>query len=344
MTKALMLALPEVSYLVERIPIAEVVLKPTAIHLRFCQHAKQSRMPLKEQCQLLCIPWHARKVSREVASKAALEAARITAPTVFAQAYPSGTSPAREWVARVVETKDWPAAMRHWLAFNVLSVSDEWELVKPYLLEAAAPAKGTAAKTVIERARDWERQVEEARRQRREQMNMLAYREAMLLQLQQNQFYGAQNDPYLFNALHRIGPGRQAVTDTSPIQYEAAALEPFAYGNFICQLLHTHEQFRAEGTRMHHCVETYFPRAKQGVCRIVSVEERGRKHATAEFTSDWELIQVKGPANQRINSGGAVDALRAFGAKQKAPAAARQPDKPVEAKSSAWTGITRGWK
>lgn len=352
MSKEIMLALPEVAYLVERVPVTRVVLKPTAIHLRFCQHARESNMPLKEQCRILGVPWHARKITAPVATKASLEAARITAPSVFAQAYPGTDTDARAWSATVVETKAWPAAIRHWLAFNLLAVSDEWELVKSYLVEGPTLGNGIAPKTVIERAKERKKQRDEAMERRRAEMNMInwggiAHRE-MAAYLQQANPYDAQRamNAYQRQVMDQLYWGnnnqRQTqVEDRSPVVYDARLLEPFAYGNFTVRLLNTHEQFTAEGERMHHCVGTYFPRAKQGVCRIVSVEQAGRKHATAEFTADWELVQVKGPANTRIDSGRAVDALRAYGRRQVEPAGAVEAPKAVEADSSSWTGIVR---
>jgi hypothetical protein len=355
MSKELMLALPEVAHLVERIPAARLVIEADPIQLRFFQHARDSNMSLKEQCRLLGIPWHARRITEATATPEALEAAKVSDPTIFASCFPAeDAEAAKKWCAVTIEMKDAPVPVRRWLARNAVAVFDQWGSVKRYIVsrECVGPAPSLKPETLIERAVAWAAETERAYGLRmrelygfggydaRNAMNDAWVRNAYLQQAAQ------QYNPYQ-NGLY--APHRDQIEDRSDIAYTPHQLAPVEHGGFTVQLLNTHRQFSDEGKRMHHCVETYFPRAKGGGCFIVSVTDaRGKKIATAEFTPDWELIQAKGPTNTNVRDNERlVAALRHFGAQKTqepvaaVPKPAAEPAEPVQATSSSWTGITR---
>lgn len=341
MSLKIMLVLPEVAYLVDRVPMAKLMLKPDEIHLRFCQHAKESNMSLKEQCNILGIPWHARKIHKELVSQAALDIAKALPPSVFAQTYPSEMIPAKHWLSMVKVFITAADDKKLWMAQNALESRRWWSDIKPYLTALQSVPSSLKASTMADRAKEWKAEQirirERANELQREQMNMM-----MNLQYQMmndpfgyyNGIAGIQrvqndirNNPYYAQAHREYGGGLfqnaplpRAIADNTPIAYDADKLAEFKSGKFAVKLLNTHDQFSEEGKRMHHCVEQYFHRAKAGICHIVSVSEGGERIVTAEFTRDWELVQAKGATNRRVEGNEAsVKALRAYAEHQKEP-------------------------
>jgi hypothetical protein len=362
--------LPEVSYLVDRVPVARLVLADCPMHRWFCAHARDANLSLQEQCRALGIPWHARKIGKEAVYAPSLEAAQVLAPTVFAATWPAENQ--GTWAERVCAAKLWPASVLHWVAYHAGEMAaDEWAESRTWLSGQEAVAKTTLVRTVVERARGYNVEVERAERERREQqlrpleieydyrnfrhvirhgdgrvdyindgaafnpyLNALqagTAQRAAAQQLAQEQYdiylrqqMAAQQNYANAGLLgvaqgglghaHRILLPNDYVAngfdgsfhfttarDRSPITYDAKLLEPKTDGRLTLRLLNTHEQFAEEGSTMHHCVETYFPRAKAGLSHIVSMSRGKKKVATAEFDSNWRLVQAKGPCNAKVS-------------------------------------------
>lgn len=369
MSKELMLALPEVAYFVERVPVARLVVAADPIQLRFFQHARDSNMPLKDQCRLLGIPWHARKVSTAAVCDELLEVARFMEATIFVQCLPAEAEAGKPWAAAQIECKEAPEDARRYIARHANEVYGP-ESVKRYLRsrDRQQIALNLRPATLRQRAEEWFAQTQEAERARRREMNVwggignqignddwlrrayLRDRQGMNYEYQQQVLNEYQRQmAYDWGNAGALGGRRAHVTDKSPIEYAPELLTPVEHNGFAIRLLRTHEEFANEGKRMHHCVEQYFSRAKGGGCYIVSAEHRGKKYATAEFTRDWELIQAKGPANRSVaDDASLVAALRHFAAvKRDAKATAppqpeqpAEPAKPVAVRSASWTGET----
>jgi len=344
--------LPEVGYLVDRIPVARLVLADTTMHRWFCAHARDANLSLQEQCKALGIPWHARKIGKDAVYAPSLEAAQVLAPTVFAATWPAENQ--GTWAERVCAAKLWPASVLHWVAYHAGEMTaDEWSESSAWLSGQEGLAKATLIRTVVERARTYNAEVNAARRERERQVltnlmpsllgtadpdhlnpylgqtaTEIAYRQrqAELATAMQMQAYQAQMNNYLNAAANTggllglaqggLGQGSrirlpndwnanmglaEVPRDRSPIAYDAKLLDPKTDGALTMRLLNTHEQFAEEGSTMHHCVETYFPRAKAGLSHIVSMSRGKKKVATAEFDSNWRLVQAKGPCNAKVS-------------------------------------------
>lgn len=295
--KALMLELPEVRHLVDLVPIARYAIKPTAVQLRFFAHARDTRMPVKRQCALLGVPWHARRVPAVFAGKAVLKLARQLEPTVFVQTMPTTEAAFVRWRDTLAEALAFgvPDAKLTWLAFHAVETPDERRReIVTYLCGPAVPAPThrTAVKTVLRRMEEW-------------RQNQWTPLETLMV------------DRYLAALNGLAGPnGLNAGTlppPTNPvIDYPPGWLEPFEHGPFSVQLLRTYDEFVAEGRLMRNCVAQYFYPAQRGECRIASVRRDGQPVADAEFNPGWMRAQLRGPGNVPITDPEIVEAVEVF--------------------------------
>jgi hypothetical protein len=306
--KALMLELPEVRHLVDLVPIARYAIKPSAVQLRFFAHARDTRMPIKRQCALLGVPWHARRIPAALASKAVLKLARQLEPTLFVQTMPTTDAAFGHWLRAlsVALVRGLPDAKLAWLAFHAVEIPEEYRHgIVTWLCDPAVPtpAHRTAMKTILRRMEQRQHQA----RQNQPLETLLAdqYRQWVL-----------RTDRHLANLnmlARRDTPSPSPSPPANPvIDYPPGWLEPFTYGSFSVQLLRTYDEFVAEGRLMRNCVAQYFAPAQRGECRIASVRRDGRPVADVEFVADWVRAQMRGPYNTRVTDPAIVDAVNAF--------------------------------
>ena len=288
--KALMLELPEVRHLVDLVPIARYAIKPSAVQLRFFAHARDTRMPIKRQCALLGVPWHARRVPAALAGKAVLKLARQLEPTVFVQTMPATKYAFERWRDTLVEALAFgvPDAKLTWLAFHAVEIPDEHrhEIVS-YLCNPAVPAPThrTAAKTVLRR----------------------------IDRRPQTPFETLMIDRYLDALNQQMGRNVLPPLPANPvIEYPPGWLEPFVHGPFSVQLLRTYDEFVVEGRLMRNCVAQYFYLAQRGECRIASVRRDGQPVADVEFNADWLRAQLRGPNNAPVTDPEIFEAVEVF--------------------------------
>jgi len=146
--------IPAVAYLVERIPAAKVVIKPTAFTLTYLTEAKAQGLSLRAQCDDLGIPWSARLLTADEASVAAVKIASILPPSVFSQA--KEKSKIGLWAENVLWLAERGAhkSVVEWAAWHMADLqSDD----RDYLLSLSEIAPSTKASTIRERSLRWHR-------------------------------------------------------------------------------------------------------------------------------------------------------------------------------------------
>lgn len=154
--KRMMLELPEVKRLVDRIPIARLRIKANPIQLRYFQHAGEAKIPLNAQCEVLGIPWHARKVHADAVCKEALKAAKLLSPAAFNSEMPDDPEKQRQWfkdVSEIVwERLDEKSII--WLARNKKELGAEFRAVAGWLSVHPISHLSVRPKTVLKKRRE----------------------------------------------------------------------------------------------------------------------------------------------------------------------------------------------
>lgn len=330
--KSLMLLLPEVSYFVERIPIAKVVLKPSAVHLRFMQHARDSRMPLKKQCAALDIPWHARKVPANLVHKDVLKVARVLSASTFCQTMPSTAEGMERWryaILRGHEQRLQPHAMR-WLAHHGAELPFGQNNLFPYLSEIGSLAASTTIDVVKRRA--------EKKRDR--DLGQFHRGGSVMLMIGPNNFSAQINRVQEWFASQAFGLSpeqlRLSSQDCSPVEYPDHLQGTQQHGDLTIKLCCTPEDFRQAGKELCNCLlwdhavpfprVDYFDEAKAGRLHIAIARRYGEAVAAFEFTPEWTLRTALGRRNANITDPEILIAAHAFADQAKATAETRGID------------------
>lgn len=319
--KDIMLRLPEVAYFVEKIPIARVVIKPTAVHLRFFQHARDSGLSFRAQCEAFNIPWHARKVPEASACKPVLKASRILSASVFGRTFPEYPQRARQWAENVIRAKT-DGLSEHaiqWVAEHGAKISGTvLRTCTAYLLVTKSLPAATPVEAVLERTR---KLAERSDRRNRDQIAAawvgidIAQRNVFedfrgnivrSMQIGRNRFDEARS--------FAIQRPQNLPADNSPLTYPETLRAEHA--GLVIEPLRTAEQFTAVGKEMGNCirgagampgsmpafvVETsernYFAYAKLGRCHIAVVRRGQKAIAAVEYLPGWTTRSVLGPRN-----------------------------------------------
>lgn len=316
--KSLMLLLPEVSYFVDRIPIAKVVLKPSAVHLRFMQHARDSRMSLKKQCEALNIPWHARKVPAGLVHKDVLKVARVLSASTFCQTMPSTAEGMKCWLYAILrghERRLLPHAMR-WLAHNGAELPPEEYNLFPYLRYAKALAASTPIDVVTRRAEKWRARARRPYRGGRMPLTIAIEDFGATIEMARRQMFAGVD--YAF----RIPNNRLSANpqDRTPIEYPDSLLGFVPCGGITVTICRTPEDFRKAGEELCNCIDDrnlprksdYFAHAKAGRLHIAIARRGGEAIAAFEFAPDWTLATAFGPRNRSIIEPEILTAARVF--------------------------------
>jgi hypothetical protein len=324
MTKlSLMLRLPEVAYFVEKVPIARVVIKPSAVHLRYFQHARDSGISFKAQCEALDIPWHARKIPSDCVSKNALKVARMLSASLFAQTMPSDREHFERWVRVILGCGSYGALPPHskvWLAHHAVEypADGENELILSYLRSCGS----LDPKASVEDVRRWAQKKQDAatrERARRGPVGILGdtihlwndggiavpdvYRDAVL-----EMMHGTRRVPV------HLGFDRARGETREPIAYP---IDDFRHGALDVTLLRTVEEFDAIGVEMQNCIGSrdgfrasadgwprrvmnFFAAAKAGHIHVAVIRSGQAAVAVASFNSSWSPLDVKGRRNSPV--------------------------------------------
>ncbi|MBO6755430.1 MAG: PcfJ domain-containing protein [Roseibium sp.] len=305
-TKEMMLALPEVRALTDKIPAAELFIEPNEVQLRYFQNSAEEKRSLREQCEHLGMPWAARKIGKDRLSMHAVEVARDMEPSLYSQAAPEDPKEFRDWIDLMHNAPTFRhAESARWYTLNAL------EAPKPDgTLRAAAIAydgnvgpihKGTSVKRVVAygiqhiRISEWERTAYELQR--------MWARHSIL-------------GPYYHRPL------------SGPPVYKDELIAGVDFGDLTFCVLDTLRAFVSEARRMHHCVDRYFERQQRGGCHIVSVSTGNKPLYTVEYSSDWRPVQIKGPCNKPIKNTKHLEAIEGFGTHAKSLMHAEVPDQP----------------
>jgi hypothetical protein len=324
MTKlSLMLRLPEVAYFVEKVPIARVVIKPSAVHLRYFQHARDAGISFKAQCEALDIPWHARKIPADCVSKNALKVARMLSASLFAQTMPSDREHFERWVRVIVGCGSYGALPPHsqvWLAHHAVEypLGGENEFILSYLRSCGS----LNSKASVEDVRRWAQKKQDvAARERaiRGPGDMLGrpiglwndggiavpdvHREAILEMMRRTGVVPVH-----------LGFDRARGEPREPIVYP---IDNFRHGALEVTLLRTAEEFDAIGVEMQNCIGSrdgfrnsadgwprqvmnFFAAAKAGHIHIAVIRSGQAAVAVASFNSSWSPLDVKGRRNSLV--------------------------------------------
>lgn len=322
----LMLRLPEVAYLVDRIPIARYAIKANPIHLRFLQHARDSRMRLRDQCEAFKVPWHARKISAAVATRELLLASRLLPASVFTQSFPNDPDAVDGWSACLLAARPYalPASALAWFAHNALSIdSNDSARTLRYLAQCKGLQVSTPAEEVKRRAAK------------------LAERNLPMVSLIERVIAGTR--PFRFEDGVMIGLdlGTEAVMPRRPetlrmvadhIVYAPALTKPFTHSGIDVRLLTRRDEFDQLGMEMNNCVRgsdrphfltirpqrNYFDSAFHHELNIASVRREGAAVAAVEYGPDWSIRSIKGPRNRDVVDVSVLSAAVAFGQMAKA--------------------------
>lgn len=297
-TKEMMLALPEVRALTDKIPAAVLFIEPNEIQLRYFQNAATEKKTLRQQCEDIGLPWNARKIPADLVSMEAVEVARDMDPSLYAQAAPKDPEQYRAWVNMMHNSPDIKDDALTWYAFHGLELFklthetnyDPRTIIFEYVAHVGSLHKSTSAKRVFELGREhvelsrWQ----EGEYHRRMVANELAFMSRYELR------------------------GRSMWELEKPHEYPVPILLPRDVQGFEFQLLDTQSDFMEEGRAMHHCVSAYHGNRVRGLCHVASVRKDGKRIATVEYAQNWIPIQVKGPCNKPVKSIKLQDAIEAF--------------------------------
>lgn len=145
--------LPQVVFLVERIPSAKVVLKPEPMTALYLDGAKREGFSLKRQCDELGIPWSSRKLKPEQVSVDVVKMATILKPSTFVQAAASAPD-IHQWGARLLWLAERGAkdAILEWAAWNQHALTQD---DSDYILTLESIPMCTKAGTIKERSHEW---------------------------------------------------------------------------------------------------------------------------------------------------------------------------------------------
>lgn len=327
---AMMLELPEVRHLVDKIPIAAVRIKPTALHLRFFQHAKESGMSLKRQCELLEIPWHARKVPPALACKAVLEVAWLLSASAFSMELPKGQDEAVLWADSIIAIK---AVIKGAVANGAVPEITETSLIwlarhwndfgadkhAAALHVASRPITNleTKPKTIVDRLFPLRRARAAPVMYRGRQLRVGDIPEDAMVQIAYGGYGGGGRALVRIVDEVRDADGWRFVDFDSPQGFDLPAefLEPFAPGGrYGIRLLNQRDEFVEEGQRMLHCAAQYFDKAVTRRCYIASIylSETGAKYATVEYSPEFIICQIKGRANSNDIDPLAIELAHSF--------------------------------
>lgn len=288
--KQMMFALPEVDYLVSRIPAARHVIEPDAVILRYLQHARETGISLKAQCKALGVPWCLRKVPAEfVANDGTLAAAysvsSVVSPHDFSARMPDNAAEFARWVQRVqfaaIGREMTGPSLRWWVYHATEAGADECDELVDYLrLHAPIDDVRISLANVRNKSVQWHNDI----RLRRVEREMLYRRDEAMI---------------MYNIMGSLGE-RQPVWLREGHQYEPRCLAEFSHNGFTARLLDTYDDFSAEGRAMHHCVASYYQFRLRGRAHIASVRKGRKRVATVEFDTEWRPRQVKGPCNSAV--------------------------------------------
>lgn len=92
-------AIPEVKRLLDVVPIAFFRLEPSAVTLRYFQHCAEAGISLREQCDMLDIPWHFRKIPEAACAEAMLDYDDLLSASAFSLVYPRDMHEAMAFIA-----------------------------------------------------------------------------------------------------------------------------------------------------------------------------------------------------------------------------------------------------
>ena len=257
-------SLPAVKYLVDRIPAVRVILENNLSPMAalYLQAAKDEGWPLRQQCEALGLPWHARTLTASESTNDTVSAAKVLPALVFAQARPSGEA-IKPWARRIVELYGLGVsdAVLHWCAWNMEGLDRD---AGDYLRTITTIAPSTKAKTVNERSREWHDRVVRGQRQQ-------------AWQLLGNSF------------------GHRA-NDKAVVPHDIRTVE---FHGLSFRALRTYADFVAEGSELSHCVSTRFDYARAGGRCYFSISDKGRQVATAEYANNTgNLLEIKAHRNK----------------------------------------------
>lgn len=339
----IMLALPEVAYFVEKIPVGVLVIKPTPLYLRFFQHAKESGMSLKEQCRFLDIPWHARIIPKELVRLNLLKVAREISDDAFLQTMPRTKKENVQWAGVVKEAlEDYHFADRPftWVLHHAGRglTSEKLAQAAPYLTEISDIAMKTSVETVLERAAKLLAKKAEAQRRARERtrvaggpLSSAVWVGVDYARTMEDIFI--QHDRMIHDAFS-VHPsmliastGRPTVTlpsmisrDIESIDYPSQLHSVQALG-YMVRLMKTRQDFIALGEKLNNCISDhpgirggrdpkeiidFFSQCYKGQRYLVEISRDSRIVAAASFDKEFTMISIKGPNNAEINQDNSI--------------------------------------
>jgi hypothetical protein len=173
----MMLALPEVAHLIERVPIAAALIDPhDPVHLRYFQHAREDNVSLQEQCRVLGIKWCLRKVPKECfdfetndledQAQRFFDVAERLSPSAFVQYLPKDPARANIWADNFIRAvgalRENTADACRWLAAHITELPEGADVREYARFVRPREPMNTKPETV------WERREEEERRRDRE--------------------------------------------------------------------------------------------------------------------------------------------------------------------------------
>ncbi|WP_269582013.1 hypothetical protein [Roseibium sp. Sym1] len=313
----MMLALPEVKALTDKIPAAALLIEPDPIHLRFFQYARDSRMPLRDQCQYLGLPWIARKIPPGFETIAAISVARSLAPSVFSAAMPPNEEEFHDWVSEIIQIDELiiNESARRWYAFHCLELKKKSEGNSIRAFQLYAEMRDTFPKVSVDHILEhYETNLRRLRTQRECELVFSG------IGTIGQHFYSARNS-FRFPTLPSRDYDLFDVQSPRQHNYENGRTGPHILLNFEITLLDSQEQFRTIGDEMENCISDktedtprgvkvdYFDRFATGRSHFAVFRIHKNAMAVVEYTQDWRPIQYEGPQGSSISDERLLDVI-----------------------------------
>lgn len=306
--KRMMLSLPEVKHLVDKAPIVTNLIKPKKVHLRFFKTARKHGMPMREQLEVLGVPWAFRKLpvqfgdrpflkvcsrfSRKVQQEIADNALKMGAVECFRVS---------NAIAMLDETS------QVWVVRHHNDLAEQLSPVCRYLDEHPVRSLKTSVRTVLERSEKHRTAPDSMYRfiARVHEGSVLIERERgqdVWRRVETPISRGSGGAGMIMGRRERfVISHREEISDAGlPIDM---TLPYSPDGDISIRLLDTKEEFEDEGRLMNHCAATYLQKVADRECLVASVRNSaGARMATLEFgLPDLEIKQIRGHSNRPVD-------------------------------------------
>lgn len=358
--------LPEVAHLVEKIPVVKYLLTANDVQLQFFRHAKESGMSIKQQLEIIGVPYAFRNFPEEFGNEEFFDSVNCLDARVqedLAKLFSNGDLSTAVLAMERVSRLSLHTLSQRWFIRHFHDFGAEQSNVVTYLIDNPIKSLKTKPDNVIRKMRE-QRQRDQALASEDIIRSISALQSndgagtwrlfatdrwrRMHDQELMNHFY---NDQIRAMDIAMVGRRLNQAPEV-PIKNSADlpehVLAQYSPGeNYSIKLLNTLREFQEEGSFMNHCVADYFNPVARGELLIASITNSyDARIATVEYKRpSFEMGQIKSHSNLEVSDHEVLDLARSFGSHLREiwdnppVEKPRQPSLPVVASSKNWTGV-----